>query len=350
MRTCRDIRFAPFSAALKQIQILLESDFPPPVMLAMPTLEEFKDQKLPAHCKAIKRKIHGPRVPVRGRRRINESPSEVANWPKDGMVEGNSPMLTIVIGGEADIRLADYVVHCKTGDVIYIPEFLPKLDGSRPHYEQMTPDAKCDLLKLHATPVEPKRVSGSICHSRGDQHISSSKEEACWSANVLLFELLIGLGEELQSRGQTKSTFHVLAALVALLMEEIESGRAFESLKFPSDSLVSVHQNPVQHAVQYAKNHLDKPLTINQVSRWVGLSRSVFTAQFRDETGESFKAYVNRLRLEQAKVLLCETNLSIDRVSENVGMASGQLRQLFHQKCQCSPREFREMQKKSQKQ
>jgi transcriptional regulator GlxA family with amidase domain len=78
----------------------------------------------------------------------------------------------------------------------------------------------------------------------------------------------------------------------------------------------------------------------------VGLSRNVFVQQFRKETGESFLEYLTRQRLEQAKVLLCQSNLSIEVISGRIGLSSGQLRNLFHDKLQCTPREFRQNQRK----
>jgi len=337
--------FLPLQGALKKIQFWLESAHPPQIMLAAQTMEEFKNQKLPAHCKVTRRKLHGPRVPVRGRRQINEAPSVLANWPGDGLVEGIASTLLVVMSGEADIRLVDYVVHCQAGDIIFIPARLPKLDGSRPHYEKITPEAHCDVLMLHARPSSAGRISGGICHSVGDHHATGSQEEACWVKNLLLAQLFFGLGDELQNMGHRKSTFHLLVSFVLLFQEEIESGRGFNSLVFPSDSSLSNYQDPIQHATEYIQNHLDKPLSIDLVARWVGLSRTVFTERFRHKTDESFKTYLTRMRLERAKVLLCQSNLPVERISESIGLTSCQLRNLFHQALQCTPTEFRRSQK-----
>jgi AraC-like DNA-binding protein len=343
-----DLRFLPLQGALKQIQFCLESERAPRVMLATQTMEEFEDQKLPAHCKVTRRMIRGPRVPVRGRQ-IRETPTVLANWPNDGLVEGMAPTLLFVMSGEADIRLADYLVQCQAGDIIFIPARLPKLDGSRPHYEKITPDAHCEILMLFVNPIGMAQVSGGLCHSYGAQHVSGSSEEACWVKNSLMAAVFAGLGDELQQKGNTKSTRHLLTGLIALFQEEIEGGRSFRSLTLPSDSPLSEYQDPIQHAKQYMENHLDKPLSIDLVARWVGLSRTVFTKRFRAETSTSFKVFLTGLRLEQAKVLLSQSDLPIERVSEKVGLAPGQLRQLFRQICQCTPREFRESQRKVRK-
>lgn len=337
--------FLPLLETLKKIQSGMESERPPQVMLAAPTMEEFKRQNLPVRCKVVRRKIRGRRVPVRGRRQISENPSVLANWPLDGLVEGVAPTLLFVVSGEADIRLVDYVVHCRAGDILFIPARIPKLDGSRPHYEKITPEAHCDILMLSAHPSNPAHVSAALCHSHGDRHESSGEGEACWVKNVLLGQIFFGLGDELQNKGSLKSTFHLIASVASLFQEEVVSGRGFNSLVLPSDSQDSAFLDPIQHATEYIQNHLNKPLSIDIVARWVGLSRTAFTKRFRAETNQSFKAYLTRLRLEQAKTLLCQSNLSIERISERVGLAPGQLRALFRQSCRCTPREFRQSQK-----
>jgi AraC family transcriptional activator FtrA len=95
------------------------------------------------------------------------------------------------------------------------------------------------------------------------------------------------------------------------------------------------------------QNHLYISLSIDQVARWVGLSRSTFVKRFREATGETFQEHLTGLRLEQAKVLLSQTNLPVDHISKRIGLSSAQLRNLFHAKHQCTPREFRDSQKKN---
>lgn len=333
--------FLPLQGALKQIQFRLAASEAAPVMLAAQTREDFKTQKLPSHCKVIRRKIHGPRVPVRGRQKRGLA-NTVAHWPNDGLVEGLLPTLVFVINGFADIRLVDYVVRCQTGDMIYIPARLPKLDGSRPHYEKITPEAHCDLLMIRSDVLDSQALMAHICSSFADKHENQMPGASCWFKSTFMAQLFAGLGDALQNQGNNKSTFHLLSALMLLMSQEIEQGKCFNSLEFPSESTALTNYDPIERAKEYMANHLDRSLTINQVARWVGISRAVFTRQFREATDVSFKTYLTQLRLEQAKVLLCQTTLSIEHVSERVGLTSGQLRNLFQQTLQCTPSEFRQ--------
>jgi len=47
------------------------------------------------------------------------------------------------------------------------------------------------------------------------------------------------------------------------------TGHAFDSLQLPSDSLLTRSKDPIGHAQKYIQNHLDRPLSIDVVARWV---------------------------------------------------------------------------------
>jgi AraC-like DNA-binding protein len=307
-------------------------------MLAAQTMEEFTGQKLPPHCKVTQRKNRGSRVPVRGYKQIRQAHGTLARWPKDGLIEGISPSLMFVLNGEADIRIADYRVRLQTGDVLYIPARIPKFDTSRPHYEKIVPEAHCDILMFRADVASTQTVKAHICHSRGDRHTRGPDGECCLIRNHFLFQLLIGMGDVLQGNGDKEGVFHLLFSFILLFQQELERGRGFNSLQFPAESSLSHQQRPIDQAIEYMQNHLHQSLSIELVSHWVGLSRTAFTVQFREETGESFKEHLTKLRLGHAKVLLSQSNLPIERISEQVGLTPGQFRNIFTRNINVHPK------------
>ena len=338
--------FSPLLGALKQIQFALEGHVAMPMMVAAPTVEEFKRQRLPAHCTVTRREIQGPRVPVQMRRKQRGYFNTLADWPNDGMSESVNPAWYFVVNGKADIRVCDYVVHCRAGDMMLIPGHTPKIDGTRPHYEKITPEAACDIVTLRIGPSEFNGVSLNLCHSRGAEHFHAGTGEGCWIKNNLLASTLLTLSEAMLNRGHhsgdNKSTFYLLTGLILLIQQEIEQGRSFTSWRFPAESQHSHKLDPIAHATEYMQNHIDRALSIDQVARWVGLSRTVFIRLFREQTGQTFHSHLTNLRLERAKEYLLGSNLSVDHISSLVGLSSGQLRNLFAEHYQCGPREFRQ--------
>jgi AraC-like DNA-binding protein len=329
------------------MQFWFESASPSQIMLATPTMEEFNSQKLPSHCRVEKCKIRGPRVPVRGRH-TEKHLYVLAHWPNDVLVEGMKPMLAVVTSGNPVLRVADYQVHCQPGDFMFIPARLPKWNRVLLPHKKSTEDTHHEIVLFWGGAPEPSHVHVRICRYRNEHDTPSGAGEACWVLNSLSCQLFCLMEAHLQNGVREKSTFHLLAGFMTLLQEEIEAGRCFDSLTLPSDSPLSQRLDPIDHALQYIQNHLETPLSIDVVAHWVGLSRSVFTRRFRAAMNQSFVDYLTEQRLEQAKVLLSQTDLSIVRVSERVGMLPVRLHQLFPQKYRCTPREFQLSQRKGQ--
>jgi AraC family transcriptional regulator len=66
---------------------------------------------------------------------------------------------------------------------------------------------------------------------------------------------------------------------------------------------------------------MSSPLTAASIAREVCVSRSHFAKLFRDEAGLAPYRYLKTLRLEYAKRLLRETNLTVKEVAATVGIA-----------------------------
>lgn len=79
------------------------------------------------------------------------------------------------------------------------------------------------------------------------------------------------------------------------------------------------HKDIIYKAVDYVRNNYMKKLTLEGVSRSVYLTPSYFSKIFRDETGYSFVAYVNRIRVEKGKVLLRDPSIPLTDVSSLAG-------------------------------
>ena len=77
---------------------------------------------------------------------------------------------------------------------------------------------------------------------------------------------------------------------------------------------------PIQKAVDYISRHLsDVSLSLLSVADYLKLSPSNLSRSFKSEMGKGFKEYVDLMRLEEAKQLLRETQMSIECVAGKVG-------------------------------
>lgn len=77
----------------------------------------------------------------------------------------------------------------------------------------------------------------------------------------------------------------------------------------------------IKLAVEYIKTHLHLPLDRADVAAMVGLSPGYFSTLFKKRTGHGFAQYVRRLRVDEAKRFLRETDLQVQEVAARVGFA-----------------------------
>lgn len=81
----------------------------------------------------------------------------------------------------------------------------------------------------------------------------------------------------------------------------------------------SRENNVVTQAKQYVAQHYAEDISLNQIARFVCLSPAYFSTLFKAETGCSFIKYLQRVRIDQAKILLKTTKLRISDIAEAVG-------------------------------
>ncbi|ADG80649.1 Transcriptional regulator, AraC family OS=Tsukamurella paurometabola (strain ATCC 8368 / DSM/ CCUG 35730 / CIP 100753 / JCM 10117 / KCTC 9821 / NBRC 16120/ NCIMB 702349 / NCTC 13040) OX=521096 GN=Tpau_4079 PE=4 SV=1 [Tsukamurella paurometabola] len=74
---------------------------------------------------------------------------------------------------------------------------------------------------------------------------------------------------------------------------------------------------------EWAQQHLDENLAVDQLARRAGLSVRTFNRRFREETGETPGAWILRRRLDRARLLLETSDLSVDAVARDSGLGTG---------------------------
>lgn len=98
-----------------------------------------------------------------------------------------------------------------------------------------------------------------------------------------------------------------LTASITTFMEETENRN--------SDRAVST----IELAKQYIEANLSEDLSLEAVGSKVFLSPKYLSKLFKEEMGVTYTDYVTSRRMEQAKVLIENNNMTIDRVASSVG-------------------------------
>lgn len=80
------------------------------------------------------------------------------------------------------------------------------------------------------------------------------------------------------------------------------------------ESIQAIHQ-----AMNYIREHMDREITLEELLRLTGMSKSYFSRNFKDVTGKTFVTYLNDMRIETAKRYLTETKQPIYWIASQVG-------------------------------
>ena len=101
---------------------------------------------------------------------------------------------------------------------------------------------------------------------------------------------------------------------------------------------------PIRAAKQYILSNYQKPLTLEEVGGVVGFNASYFSSLFKKESGVNFLEYLSEVRMNKAKELLRETDLSVAVVCQEVGYSDiKHFTKNFKKFSGLSPNEFRKL-------
>jgi transcriptional regulator GlxA family with amidase domain len=117
-----------------------------------------------------------------------------------------------------------------------------------------------------------------------------------------------------------------------------EGGQA----QFIVRTLPAPTQTSTGAAREWAMSRLDESISLDAMAQQVRMSVRTFTRRFRDETGLSPAQWLNRQRVERARVLLETTDLSVDEIARRSGFGTAvSLRQHLHSAVGVAPLAYR---------
>jgi AraC family transcriptional regulator len=98
----------------------------------------------------------------------------------------------------------------------------------------------------------------------------------------------------------------------------------------------------LRRVVAYVDARLGGPISLDDLANVAGVSRFHFHRQFRKSVGVTPREYVLRARIERAKGLLTESDLTVGEVSGAVGFADqSHFSNIFRRLTAMTPRSFR---------
>lgn len=105
------------------------------------------------------------------------------------------------------------------------------------------------------------------------------------------------------------------------------------------------NKQKIRDAVIYIQQNYATSLNMAVVSNQVSMNYSLFSLLFKQYVGTNFVAYLQNLRLDEARRLLRETDLRVNEIGRKVGFADDKnFLKVFKTACGVSPSEYRKNQ------
>jgi len=126
---------------------------------------------------------------------------------------------------------------------------------------------------------------------------------------LALFEEVLEVLEHGYTPQQMLHAAHALSHLIAVMIRH-----RHENWRIQPDS-----RQKISRTLAYMKQHLEQPLQLDALAALANLSRSRYSALFKEQTGFAPMDYFNRLRMHRACQLLDTTDLSVKDIASRLG-------------------------------
>lgn len=113
-----------------------------------------------------------------------------------------------------------------------------------------------------------------------------------------------------------------------------------------TNALPSSKPSLAELAKYYIMDNYDKKITLTEICRAIGCSKSTLISIFKQEYGTTVNAYISEVRIAEAKELLSATEKSISEIAEITGFYDqAYLSKVFSARMGISPSEYRRKEK-----
>lgn len=114
------------------------------------------------------------------------------------------------------------------------------------------------------------------------------------------------------------------------------------------DAGVQVKHDEIDQIQGYIREHYAEKITLDQLSDFVGINKYYLIRLFKQKTGLSPIDYLIHVRLSEAEKLLAQTNITISKISDQVGFHSpSHFSKTFKESNHCTPSAYRKKFKES---
>lgn len=131
-------------------------------------------------------------------------------------------------------------------------------------------------------------------------------------------------------------------ALRTLLLAELHQGPSADFVPLFHYAYRLLQREQIPRSMHYIQANLHQPIDLKRLAALEGYQVTYYCEWFKQQTGMTPNAYIQQLRMQKAKELLEQTDLSIWQIAQQVGYVHpASLTRLFQQHEQITPIAYR---------
>lgn len=207
--------------------------------------------------------------------------------------------IVLITGGQGIINLKDSVCHLKKGTLLYL-----------------SPGVEHSMYSCNDNPMSFYGVHFNYINLKHFNHQWNSKEDCevlplKIFSTVLVYEKTEELFKKLNKYWNEKSLGYELICR-STLMEILYTILQHSEINYSS-------RQKIETLLTYINQHLHEKISIEMLAQMAELSPDYLSAQFKSITGFTIIQYINKCRIDQAKIMLLNDGMRIKDVAAKVG-------------------------------
>lgn len=227
------------------------------------------------------------------------------------------PTILYLVSGDAIIKSGEKILQMKAGNVLLMS------GGCKYEIEHQGKDTVITKLKFPPAFTyrgffkdfayqgsKEERVIKEIVSSLNNEHVLWLKNNLITRAAQVMQHIINGyLNDELFARALIGAELTVMLIL-SIRTQRLVTPATLDKTKFEG----SVLDN-------YIDNHFTD-ITLTQTAKYFGFNPNYFSNMVKQKTGKSFVDHVDERRMQEARTLLAQTDISLKEIVSRVGYSS----------------------------
>lgn len=222
-----------------------------------------------------------------------------------------------VVKGNVTIKSGEKSLLLRTGHVLLLTE------NSR--YDVLDQSKGAIIVKMKFQPgfeyrrffndfaykgTKEEEIISKIAHSLENEHVLWMKNNPLTRPSQIMRHIIDGyLNEELFTRALIGAELTVVL-IVSIRNQRMVSPTSLDKTKFEGKSLDN-----------YIDSHFDD-ISLAKTAKYFGFNPNYFSNMVKQKTGKSFVDHVDERRMQEAKVLLAQPDVSLKEIISRVGYSS----------------------------